>query len=132
MAYDPTLAERVRRVLARRWDASERKMFGGLAFMIEGHMCCGVLGDRLVVRVEPGRYRRMLSAPHIRPMDFTGRPLTGFLYVEPEGCKTSGALARRVRQAVEFVESLPPKRPKAVRDRLPLRPAMRRGGRSGA
>lgn len=115
MAYDPTLAERVRRILVGRPDARERKMFGGLAFMVGDHMCCGVLGERLVVRVAPDLYRKMLSAPHVRPMDFTGRPLTGFLYVEPEGYAAPGALARRVRQSLAFVESLPPKRPKPTR-----------------
>lgn len=130
MAYDPTLAERVRRILARRRNVSERKMFGGLAFLIGGRMNCGILGDRLVVRVAPDQYRRMLSAPHVRPMDFTGRPLAGFLYVEPEGCKTDASLARRVRRSVEFVESLPPKDPRAGRTRRPKRPARRRGDRS--
>ena len=126
MAFDPILAEKVRRVLVRCPDASERKMFGGLAFMVGDHMCCGVLDRRLVVRVAAVTYRRLLSAPHVRPMDFTGRPLTGFLYVEPEGYAAPGALARWLRRAVAFAQSLPPKRPKAARKRRSKPPALRR------
>lgn len=132
MAYDLTLAERVRRALARRRSVSEKKMFGGLAFMIGGHMCCGVLGDRLVVRVLLTRYRRLLSTPHVRPMDFTGKPLTGFLYVEAEGCKTHASLVRWVRHSVEFVGSRPPKHPTTARVRRPKRPAKRRSIRFSA
>lgn len=126
MAYDLDLAEKVRRILIRVPDASERKMFGGIAFMAGDRMCCGVLGRRLVVRAAADDCRKWLSSPHVRPMDFTGRPLTGFLYVEPKGYAPPGALARWVGRAVAFARTLPPKRPRAARKRRPNWPALRR------
>ena len=109
MAYDESLADRIRKVLAGRKGLSEKKMFGGLAFMVHGKMCCGVVKDNLVVRVGPERYEKALSQPHTRPMDFTGRPLTGFVFVDPTGYKTDKALAKWVKQAVEFAMTLPRK-----------------------
>ncbi len=126
MAYDPILAEKVRRILVRCPDASERKMFGGLAFMVGDHMCCGVLGEKLVVRVAPNDGRKWLAPPNVRPMDFTGRPLTGFLYVEKKAYAAPGSLARWVSRAIAFARSLPPKRPKAARKRRAKPPALRR------
>lgn len=109
MAYDPRLAERVRRLLARRKGITEKKMFGGLAFMLRGKMCCGVLKDELVVRVGPKLYEEALAEAHARPMDFTGRPLRSFVFIAPAGHKTDRALAKWVRRAVKFARSLPPK-----------------------
>lgn len=109
MAYDEKLADQVRKVLARRKDLTEKKMFGGIAFMLRGHMCCGVVNEELVVRVGPERYEKALSQPQARPMDFTGRPLKGFVFVSPNGYKTGKALAKWVRQAVQFVMTLPRK-----------------------
>ena len=109
MAYNEDLADRVRNVLAERKDVTERKMFGGLAFMLGGNMCCGVMKDDLVVRVGPERYEDTLAEPHARPMDFTGRPLRGMVYVGPEGCRTDTAVAKWVRRGVDFAASLPPK-----------------------
>ncbi|MDP2674691.1 MAG: TfoX/Sxy family protein [Dehalococcoidia bacterium] len=74
MAYDEELAERVRRALAGRKGISEKKMFGGIAFMLGGNMFCGIVKDQLMVRVGPERYDDALSRPHARPMDFTGPP----------------------------------------------------------
>jgi hypothetical protein len=108
MAFDERLAGRVRVLLAGRTDLSERKMFGGLTFMIGGNMCCGVHGDELIVRLGPERESEALADPHARPMDFTGRPLRGFLTVRPEGLRGRG-LNRWVREAVARAESLPPK-----------------------
>lgn len=108
MAYDEKLAARVRAVLARRTDVSERKMFGGLTFMVGGHMCCGVNGDELIVRLDPDREDDALERPHARPMDFTGRPMRGFVTVEPEGLN-GAQLKRWVQEAVAGAESLPPK-----------------------
>ena len=85
MAYDEALAERVRVLLAPRTDVSERKMFGGLAFMVGDHMACGVLGHDLIVRVGPEGSDDALSQPHARPFDFTGRPSRGTVYVAPAG-----------------------------------------------
>jgi TfoX/Sxy family transcriptional regulator of competence genes len=108
MAYDETLAARVRTLLAGRSDVSERKMFGGLTFMVAGNMCCGVLGDELIVRLDPEREDEALARPHARPMDFTGRPMRGFVTVHPEGLE-GDRLERWVQDAVARAESLPPK-----------------------
>lgn len=109
MAYDDKLASRVRKRLAHRKDIVEKKMFGGLAFMLNGNMCCGVVKDTLMVRVPPGQYEMMLKEPHARPMDFTGRPLRGFVYVDPKGLRTDGALEKWLKRAIAFASSLPAK-----------------------
>lgn len=87
----------------------EKKMFGGLSFMVKGHMCCGVVGDELMVRVGPDGYEAALERPHARPMDFTGKPLKGFVYVAAQGFSTQSTLERWIRLALEFVETLPAK-----------------------
>ena len=110
MAYDDKLAVRVRDVLAGYKNVVEQKRFGGVAFMLDGHMCCCVLGGDLVVRVGPTRYEEALSLPHARPMDFTGRPLRGFVYVAPPGTRSKPALAKWVGRGVELVRSLPAKK----------------------
>lgn len=109
MAYDEKLAERVRTVLADRADLDERRMFGGLAFMLGGHMACGVLGDELMIRLGPDGAERALRAKHTRPMDFTGRPMKGMVYVSADGLRTRRQLERWVGAATEFVATLPPK-----------------------
>ncbi len=109
MAYDEQLADRVRTVLASEREVGERKMFGGLAFMVAGHMCCGVLGEELMVRLERDEAERALDEPHTRPMDFTGRPMRGFLYVSAEGIADDSSLRQWVQRAVEHARSLPPR-----------------------
>jgi TfoX/Sxy family transcriptional regulator of competence genes len=109
VAYDDKLSDRVRRLLAGRRDVTEREMFGGLTFMIGGHMCCGVNRDELVVRLDPAEEDVALGQPHARPMDLTGRPMRGFVTVRPEGLK-GRALRRWVDQAIVYAEALPPKR----------------------
>src|SRR3989304_10001362 len=109
MAYDEKLAERVRRALTPRESLVEKKMFGGIAFMLRGNMCCGIVRDDLMVRVGPERHEEALAQPHARPMDFTGRPMRGMVYVTPEGCRTDEALKRWVEQGLNFAETLPPK-----------------------
>lgn len=109
MAYDAELAERVRQVLQRRRGISEKKMFGGLAFLVNGHMCCGLNGDELMVRVGPDAYAAALTRPHAREMDFTGRALTGYVYVSRDGVRSAAALRSWVDQAVTFTRRLPPK-----------------------
>ena len=108
MAYDEQLAARVRTLVANRTDVTERKMFGGLTFMIGGHMCCGVNGNELIVRLDPEREDEALARAHARPMDFTGRPMRGFITVQPDGLK-GNRLSAWVRDAVVRAESLPPK-----------------------
>jgi TfoX/Sxy family transcriptional regulator of competence genes len=109
VAYDETLATRVRGLLADRTDVGERQMFGGLTFMIAGNMYCGVNRDELIVRLDPDREDEFLARPHARRMDFTGRPMRGFVTVRPESLKGRG-LNRWVREAVARAESLPPKK----------------------
>lgn len=107
MPYDEKLASRIRQVLASQTALSERKMFGGIAFMLGGNMCCGVAKDLLMVRVGPEGYEEALAKPHARPMDFTGRPLKGFVFVCPAGSRTDEALRIWVLKAVHFTSSLP-------------------------
>ena len=110
MAYNQKLAERVRKILGRRRGYSEIRMFGGLCFTLKGNMCCGVEKNRLMIRVGPERYEEALAQPHARPMDFTGRPLKGFLFVGPGGYKTGPSLRKWVSMSADFASSLPPKR----------------------
>jgi hypothetical protein len=101
------LSERVRRILKRRRGVGEIKMFGGLCFTLNGNMCCGTLKNDLVVRVGPRRYDRALAEPHARPMDFTGKPIKGFVFVGPGGTKTDAMLKRWIKRSTDFVSSLP-------------------------
>ncbi|HKF78701.1 MAG TPA: TfoX/Sxy family protein [Candidatus Dormibacteraeota bacterium] len=107
MGYDRRTAERVRRVLSGRPDAVERRMVGGLSFMVSGRMCCGVTGSALMVRVGLEAYERTLAEPHVRPMEFAGRPLAGYVCVDPDGYRTDTALAAWVQRGVDFVAALP-------------------------
>lgn len=100
MAYDEGLANRIRTALGSRDDVAERKMFGGIAFMVAGRMACGVIHDDLMVRVGADRHEAALAEPHTRPMDFTGRPMRGMVYVEPAGVASDADLARWVERAV--------------------------------
>jgi TfoX/Sxy family transcriptional regulator of competence genes len=108
MAYDERLADRVRDVLDTEDGVTERKMFGGLAFMVRGHMACGIVGDDLMLRLGAEPAQRALERPHVRPMDFTGKPMKGMVYVAPGGLE-GAALRRWVKRALEFVGTLPPK-----------------------
>jgi uncharacterized damage-inducible protein DinB/TfoX/Sxy family transcriptional regulator of competence genes len=87
----------------------DRHMFGGLAIMVNGHMCCGLVGKDLVVRVAVYEYEEGLSQPHARPMDFTGRPMLGFIYVDPAGFSSDAQLRAWIRRGLHFVLSLPAK-----------------------
>src|SRR5262245_20598508 len=109
MAYDAKLADRIQKILAKRKGIVEKKMFGGIAFMLRGNMCCGVVKDTLMLRVGPEQYQKLLQEPYARPMDFTGRPLKGFLYVEGKGLRTEAALQKWLQRAIDFVLSLPAK-----------------------
>ncbi len=109
MAYDEELAQRVRRLLGPLENIQERKMFGGLAFMLNGNMCCGVERDNLVIRTGPDTYEDALARPHARVFDFTGRPMRGFVYVGSEGLAGEAALSDWLEMAVAFAGSLPAK-----------------------
>ncbi|MEN8174870.1 MAG: TfoX/Sxy family protein [Pseudomonadota bacterium] len=109
MSYDEGVAQRVREVLADREDLVEKKMFGGIAFMLSGNMCCGVLEDSLMARVGPANYAGALQRPHARAMDFTGKPLKGFVYVAPAGFDADEDLREWISLCLGFVDTLPPK-----------------------
>ena len=109
MAYDEQLADRVRSLLGPFPDIAERKMFGGLAFLLRGNMCCGVVGGQLMGRVGQGSYEAALHEPYVREMDFTGRPLRGFIYVAVEGIGSEGDLRAWVERGARYAESLPAK-----------------------
>jgi len=109
VAYDEAVAERVRKALRRRKGVTERKMFGGIAFMLNGNMCCGVLERDLMLRLGDEGAAKALEERHTRPMDFTGKPLKSMVYVAPAGFRTDAALKAWVKRAADFARSLPPK-----------------------
>ena len=106
MAIDEKLAARVRHALAGK-NAIEKKMMGGLCFMVGGHMCVGVDKDRLMVRVGADAHERALKLKHATPMDITGKPLRGFVLVRPEGVAAQRAVDVWVKRGLDFVASLP-------------------------
>lgn len=108
MAYSEALAARVRALLGARGDVTERKMFGGIAFMVRGNMCCGIVKDDLMLRVGAERYEEALAAG-ARVMDFTGRPMRGMVYVDAVKCKTEKMLTAWLERGLRFTESLPAK-----------------------
>ena len=109
MVYDEGLSQRIRELLTDAPAVEEKKMFGGLAFMVNGNMAVGVTGSELMVRVGAENYESALAEPHVRPMDFTGKPLRGFVYVDESGYETDEGLAMWVSRAVDFVLTLPSK-----------------------
>ena len=109
MAYDEGLSQRLREVVEEQPGIAEKKMFGGLCFMLSGNMCLGVVGDELMVRVGPDAYEACLAEPHAREMDFTGRAMKGMVYVATEGFESDEDLASWVQRGVAFAASLPPK-----------------------
>ena len=106
MAYDEKLADRIRQALVPRADVAEKKMFGGIAFLLDGKMFCGIVKDDLMVRVGPERCEAALAEAHVRPMDFTGRPMNGYVYVGRGGSRTVKAIAKWVEQGAAFVVAL--------------------------
>lgn len=115
MAYDERLAHRIRQALAEQDGIAEMRMMGGLCFTLHGNMLCGVAKSDLVVRVGAERYEHMLAQPHARPMDFTGRPIRGFVFVGPGGYRTDRMLRQWLERAAEFASSLPKKTKKQRR-----------------
>ena len=110
MAYDEGLAERLHEVLAGRKGVTEKKMFGGLCYLLHGKMFVGIVKDTLMVRVGPEAYAEALARPHAREMDFTGKPMKGYVFVDPGGYESDKELARWVKTCREFVGGLPPKK----------------------
>jgi hypothetical protein len=109
MAYDEDLAQRVREQLADEPGMTEKAMFGGLAFLLDGNMSVGLSGAELMVRVGPDATDDALARPHTRLFDMTGRPMRGWVLVAPEGVGSDGELAAWVHRGVAFARSLPPK-----------------------
>lgn len=109
MPYDQVLAGRIRLQLTGLTGLEEKKMFGGVGFMLKGNMACGVHGDDLIVRVGADGYEAALTQPGARPFDMTGRPMAGWILVSPGGVRSASELERWVNLGVKFAQSLPPK-----------------------
>jgi len=112
LACDEQLVERVRTALEGIQGAGERRMFGGVCFTLNGNMACGVVRDELMVRVGPEKYGHALKQPHARLMDFTGRPMVGYVFVAAQGLKGESSLKGWVDAGVAHARTLPPKAPK--------------------
>ena len=125
MAFDEGLADRTRAALGDVRGVTEIRMFGGLCFTVHGHMAVGVTGDDLMVRLSPEDADVALARPGVRAMDFTGKPMKGFIYVGAQGVKTDRTLMNWVNQGVAFSSSLPPKKPKSSATRTKTRSAKR-------
>jgi hypothetical protein len=109
MVYDEELEQRVQELLDDQPELVAKRMFGGVGFMVQGNMACGVHKDKLIVRVGPDSYEEALSRRHTREFDMTGRPMRGWVMVEPEGFASDSDLQAWVLQGVGFALSLPPK-----------------------
>ena len=108
MAYNAEIADRVLKMMVGREGLTERKTFGGIAFMLNGNMCFGVTNDDLMVRLGADGLEDALDQPHARPMDFTGRPMKGFVFVDA-GAVGDRVLRQWIQRGVTFAESLPAK-----------------------
>jgi len=109
MPYDESLAQRIRDAVARMKGIEEKKMFGGIGFMLHGNMLVGVWRDSLIARVGPEAYEKALFEPHVGEFDITGKPMNGWVMVESEGVEEDGQLNEWIRKAMAFVENLPVK-----------------------
>ena len=110
MAFDEAVAGRVRDVLGEQQGITEKKMFGGIAFLLDGNMCVGVHGDELIVRLPPDETDEALRDPHVRLFDLTGRPMKGWVLVAPAGVATDADLRAWADRSVAFAGSLPAKK----------------------
>ena len=109
MAYDEGLAQRVRDIMIDEPGLVEKKMFGGVGFMLDGNMACGVNKEDLIVRVGPENYGQAVIQPHTRPFDITGRPMKGWVMVSPAGVAADEDLQGWVQRGINFARTLPPK-----------------------
>ena len=112
MPYSESLAQRLRQVFTRRRDSTEKKMFGGVGFLLNGNMCVGVWKNSLIVRINPKGYAAGLAEDHVHEFDITGRPMRGWIMVEPDGLDTDDQLTNWVEQSIAFVSILPKKQKK--------------------
>ncbi len=109
MAYDQVLTQRMRAALQDIPGLQEKKMFGGVGFIVQGNMACGVNGNSMIVRVGPERSQAALARPHTRVFDMTGKPMNGWVVVEPAGLEREADLRQWVAQGVAFAQTLPAK-----------------------
>ena len=109
MAYNQGLADDIRAILSDRPNLVVKKMFGGVGFMLNGNMACGVSGESIMVRVGLDDYDGLLTRPHVRVFDVTGKPMRGWVWVDPDGFKSDQDLKSWIMRGVAFAESLPPK-----------------------
>jgi TfoX/Sxy family transcriptional regulator of competence genes len=109
MAYDQGLAQRLREQLAATGGVTEKQMFGGIAFLVDGNMCVGVIGEELIARVGLDATETALQRPGSRLFDFSGRPMKGWITVTPDALEDDDALAGWIDDALGFVRTLPPK-----------------------
>lgn len=109
MGYDEGLAGRVRAAVGDREDISEKRMFGGLCLLSRGNMFAGIQGETLMARVGPDRHDEAVGRPHARIMDFSGRSMRGFVYVDPPGIRTDEQLREWLELSLAFVDTLPAK-----------------------
>jgi len=106
MPYDENLAKRIESILKSRREVTQKKMFGGFCFLLNGNMLCGINGHKLMVRVGQQNYEFALKQKHVTEMDFTGKPLKGMIYVLPDGMKRKDSLKKWVNMCIEFVSTL--------------------------
>ena len=130
MAYSQELADRIRAIMKRRQGFTEQKMFGGIAFMIHGHMCAGVISDDLMLRLGEEDAAKALEEPYVRSMTFTGPPMKSMVYISSDGCPDAPALRAWLDRACRFVKTLPPKPlpPQPTLRKLPRRPRRKTAG----
>ena len=107
MAYDLELAQRIRVIVDERPRVREKEMFGGIAFLLDEKMFVGIVKDELMARVGPDAYEAALEEPHVRPMDFTGKPMKGYVYIAQDGLRGRAALTKWIDLAARFVATLP-------------------------
>lgn len=129
MAYDEGLAHRLRELFEDEPAVTEKKMFGGLCFLYDGNMCCGIVGDELMLRVGPDAYDACLALPHAREMDFTGRALRGMIYVGTDGFAEDEDLAAWAERGLAFARSLPARKPARKAQKPKKKPAARKVAR---
>jgi len=130
MAYDREVAERIRTLLSGRTDVAEQKLFGGLCFMVRGHMCCAVSGrGGLLVRLGPDAPAFLFSEPHAAPMEMRGRIMADYLRVAPEGYQSAADLKKWVARATDFVTTLPKKANKTAAKKAPAKKKARKAAK---
>jgi len=109
MAYDQNLAQRMRTYISAYPNTVEKKMFGGIGYLINGNMGCGIHKDYLVVRINPDEYRQALRVPFVKPMDITGKPMKGWIMVSPQGYQDEESLEGWIHRGMQYAQTLPEK-----------------------